>query len=72
MEGMVHVGLEGGQGVAKSKEHHSWLVEPKGGGEGCFPTVFRSDEDVVISPLDVKFGEDFAILEFVYQFGYEG
>ena len=34
--------------------------------------VFRSDEDVVISPSDIEFGEDFAILKFVYQLRYEG
>ena len=34
--------------------------------------VFWSDEDVVISPLDVEFGEEFAVLEFIYQLRDEG
>ena len=68
---MVHVGLEGGQQVAESKEHNGWLIEPKGGGEGCLPAILWSDEDVVISPSDIKFGEDFAVFELVYQFGYK-
>ena len=69
MEDMIHVGLEGGRGVAKSEEHDCWFIESKRGGEGCFPVVFRADEDIIVSPSDIELGEDFAILMFVYQFG---
>ena len=69
---MVHIGLEGGWRVAKSKEHDGWFIESERGGEGHLPMVLWSDEDVVISPLDVGFGKDFAILKLVYQLRYEG
>ena len=72
MEGMVHVGLEGGQGVAESKKHNGWFIESKRGGEGRLPTVFQLDEDIVIAPSDVELGEDFAVFEFVHQLRYEG
>ena len=67
-ESMVHIGLEGGWEVAKSKEHNSQLEEPKRCREGSFPAVFGLDEDIVISPSYVKFGEDLAIFQFVHQF----
>ena len=63
---MVHIGLEGGWGVAESEEHDSWLVEPEGGGEGGFLAVFQLDEDVIVSPANIEFCEDFAILEFIH------
>ena len=69
---MVHVGLEGGRRVAESKKPYGWLIESKGGGEGHFPAVFRLNKDVVISPSDVKFGENLAVFEFVYQLRNEG
>ena len=62
MEGVIHVGLKGGQRVTESEEHDGGFVESKRGGEGGFPLVFRSDEDVIISPSYVEFGEDFAVL----------
>ena len=63
---MVHVCLEGGGGIAKSEEHYSRFVKAKRRGEGRLPVVFRSDEDVIVSPPDVKFGEDFASFQLVY------
>ena len=57
---MVHVCLEGGGGIAQSEEHDRRFVEAKRGGEGRFSAVFPVDKDVVISPSDVKFGEDLA------------
>ena len=64
---MVHIGLKGGQRVAKSKEHNSWFEEAERCGEGCFPAVFWVDKDIVVFPVNIKFGKDFAVLEFVYQ-----
>ena len=60
-EGMVHVGLESGWGVAESKEHNGWLEDSKRGGESCLPPVFWADENVVVSPVDVEFGKDFTV-----------
>ena len=58
---MVHVGLESGRGVAQAEEHDCQFKTPKQGGEGHFPSVFGTDEDVIVSPANVEFGEDFAI-----------
>ena len=63
---MVHVGLESGWRVAEFKEHNGWLVESERCGEGRLPSVFWSDQDVIISPSDVEFCEEFAIFEFIY------
>ena len=66
LEGVVHVGLEGGQRVAESEEHDGWLEEPEGCGEGHLPMVLGSDEDVVVSLANVKLGEDLAVLKFIH------
>ena len=68
---MVHIGLEGGGRVAKAEEHHCGFVKPKRGRKGGFLVILRSDENVVISPVDIEFSEDFAIFEFVYKVRYE-
>ena len=68
---MVHVGLEGGGGVAKAEEHYGGFVEPEGGGESHLPSVFGVDEDIIVPPSDIKLGEDFAVLEFIYDLRYE-
>ena len=68
LEGMVHIGLKSGWGVAKSKEHDGGFKKSERSREGCFPPVFRLDEDVVVTPSYVEFGEDFAIFKFIHQF----
>ena len=35
------------------------------GDEGCLPLVSISDADIVISPLDIEFGEDLGILHLI-------
>ena len=54
---VVHESLEGGGSVAESKEHDSGFKESHGGDEGGLPLIFFSDTNVVISPTNVKFGE---------------
>ena len=54
---MVHECLERGWSIAKTKEHDGGLEESHGGDEGCFPLVFLSNANVVISPADVELGE---------------
>ena len=53
------------QGVAHFKEHDVRFKQPKWSGEGSLPIVLWFDEDVVIPPLYVKFGEDQWSLEFI-------
>ena len=62
LEGMVHVRLEGGGGIAKPEEHDCRFVEAEGGREGRFPAIFRADKDIIVSPSDVEFGKDLATL----------
>ena len=38
------------------------------GDEGSLPLVSVSDADVVVSPSDIKLGEDLGILHLVYEF----
>ena len=42
------------------------------GDEGGFPLMSIFDSDIVVSPSDIKFGEDFHPLEFVDKVGDEG
>ena len=56
-EDVVHEGLEGGGGVAEPKEHDSGFKESHGGDESGLPLIFFSDVNVVVSPTNVKFGE---------------
>jgi len=50
--------LEGTGHVALSKEHYQWFEEPEGRFEGCFPLIAFFDADIMVSPSDVKFGEE--------------
>ena len=56
-EDMVHECLECGGCITESEEHDSGFEESHGGYEGSFPLVFLSNVDVVVSPTNVKFGE---------------
>ena len=72
MEGVVHELLEGGGGVGKTKEHYSWFKKSFVGDKGDFPLVSILDLDIVISPVNIEFGEDFRSLEFVDKVRDEG
>jgi hypothetical protein len=50
----IHHCLEGGWGVGKAKEHHSWFKEAFVGDECHFPLVLFLDTDVVVSPSHVE------------------
>ena len=56
-EDMVHERLERGGCVAESKEHDGGFEESHGSDESSFPLVFFSNTDIVVSPANVKFGE---------------
>ena len=56
-EGIVHESLECRGGVGKSKEHYCWFEEALVRDEGGLPLVAILDVDVVITPVDIKFGE---------------
>ena len=66
---MVHESLEGGGSVAEPKEHDGGFEESHGGNESGFPLVFLLDANVVISPTNVKFGEQGGFFHVINEFG---
>ena len=66
---MVHESLEGGGSVAEPKEHDGGFKESHGGDESGLPLIFLSDVNVVISPTNVKFGEQGGFFHVVDEFG---
>ena len=71
-ENMVHEHLKSRRGVAEPKEHYSRFKEAKRSDERCFPLVFLSDANVVISPSNIKLGEQCGVLHVVDQLRDEG
>ena len=69
---MVHESLEGGGSVAEPKEHDGGFKESYGGDESSLPLIFLSDANVVISPTNVKFGEQDGFFHVVDEFGDQG
>ena len=70
-KGIIHKVLEDGRGISETKEHHSWFEESLMGNEDGFPLMSILDLDVIVPPLDIKFGEDFHPLEFIDEIGNE-
>ena len=54
---MIHECLKSQRGIAEPKEHDSRFIKTKGGDKHCFPLVFLSDPNVVISSSNIKLGE---------------
>ena len=71
MKGVIHELLEGGGRIGETKEHYGWFEESLMSNESSFPLVPIFDLDIVISPTDVKFGEDLCPLEFIDEVGNE-
>ena len=71
-KGVIHEVLESGGGIGEAEEHYSGLEESLMGDEGSFPLMSIFDLDILISPLDVKLGEDFCPLEFIDEVRDEG
>ena len=53
-EDMIHECLEGRWGVAEAKNHDGGLIEAKGGDKCCFPLIFFSNVNVIITPSYIK------------------
>ena len=64
-EGIVHELLECCGRVGEPKEHYCWFEEAFVCDEGGLPLVAVFDANIVIAPADVKFGEEFGVLELV-------
>ena len=71
-ERVVHESLKSGRGIGKPKKHDSGFEQSFVGNEGCLPLVAIFDSYIVVSPANVKLGEDFGISQFIYEVGDEG
>ena len=69
---VVHEGLKGGGSITESKEHDSGFKESHGGDESGLSLIFLSDANVVISPMNVEFGEQGGFFHVVDEFGDQG
>jgi hypothetical protein len=65
MEGIIHESLEGGRGIIHAKEHDHRFEEAFMDNEGTFPLISFFDANIVITPLNVKLGEDLSSFEFI-------
>ena len=57
-KGVIHELSEGGRGIDEAEEHYSWFEESFMSHKSSFPLISVLDLNIVISPLDIKFGED--------------
>ena len=69
---VIHEALESGRGIGETKEHHGWFEESLICDKGGFPLMSIFDSDIIVSPSNVKLGEDFCPLEFIDKVGNEG
>ena len=69
---MVHECLECGGSITESKKHDSGFKQSHGGNKCGFPLVSFSNANVVMSPLDVKLGEQGGLFHVVNEFWDEG
>ena len=65
---VIHECLEHGGSIAESKEHDGGFEESHGGNESSFPLILLSDVNVVISPMNVEFGEQCGLLHIIDEF----
>ena len=72
LKNVVHHGLECGRGVGQAEEHNCWLKESFAGFEGSFIFVAFFYTDIVISPVNVEFGEETFLCQIVNEFRNKG
>ena len=71
-ENMIHERLKSQRSITETKEHYGGFEEAERSDECCFPLVFLSNVNVVISPLNVKLHEQCGVLHIVDQLWDEG
>ena len=69
---MVYECLKHGGSIAKSEEHDSGFKESHGSDESSFPLVFFLNVDVVVSPVNVKPGEQGGFFHVINEFRNKG
>ena len=72
LERIIHELLEHSRAVAKTEEYDSRFKKSLVGDEGCLPLVAIFDVDVVISLVNVEFGEVVSIFQLVHKVEDEG
>ena len=71
-EDMIHECLKSQRSITEAKEHYSGFKEAERSDECCFPLVFLLNANVVITPLNIKLGEQCGVLHIVDQLWDEG
>ena len=69
---MIHESLEHGGGIAESKEHDGRFEQSHWSDEGSLPLVFFSDANVVVSPANIKLGEQGGFFHVINKFWNKG
>jgi hypothetical protein len=72
MEGVIHESLKTGGGVIHAEEHDHRFEEAFMSDEGAFPLISILDANIVITPSNVKLGEDLSSFEFINEVQDEG
>jgi len=72
LEGVIHKSLEVDGRVGESEEHDSGFKESFVGDESSFPLVIIFNTVIVVPLTNIKFSEDFSILEFINEVGNQG
>ena len=64
--------MEHGGSIAECEEHDGGFKESHGGNESSFPLILLLDVNVVISQMNVEFGEQGGFLHVIDEFRDEG
>jgi hypothetical protein len=68
VENTIHHGLESAREVGEAEKHDQWLEQAIFGFEGCLVLVPFLDVYIVVSPANIKLGEDVHIFELCDEF----
>ena len=55
---MVHECLECRRSIAETEKHDCGFIEAEGSNECGLPLIFFVNVNIIISPSDIKFGEE--------------
>ena len=70
-ENVIHHGLESGQAIGETKEHHQAFKQLLVSSEGGLPLITLLDSDIIVPPLNIQLGEVLHPSELVYELGNE-
>ena len=62
---MVHESLECGRSIAETEKHDCGFIETERSDECSLPLIFFVNVNIVISPLDVEFGEESGVFHVI-------